>query len=118
MPAKQPAWKVSTCCARGLRPFCCVNARRPLLRAVHSSSQPTLRCAVLQGMIEAQAQGGAPWAAYAQRLLDPGSRLFRWPRPGGHDDKAHPPIHPLKPYAGGDRDKEQLFEFIVRHFLA
>lgn len=71
-----------------------------------------------QGMIEAQAQGGSPWAAHAQRLLDPGSRLFRWPRPGGHDDKAHPPIHPLKPYPGGDRDKEQLFEFIVRHFLA
>lgn len=38
-------------------------------------------------MIEAQAQGGAPWAAYAQRLLAPGSQLFRWPRPGGHDDK-------------------------------
>lgn len=42
---------------------------------------------VLQGMIEAQAGGGAPWSAYAQRLLAPESQLFRWPRPGGHDDK-------------------------------
>ena len=32
--------------------------------------------------------------------------------------QAHPPIHPLKPYPGGDREKEALFEFIVRHFLA
>jgi len=38
-------------------------------------------------MIEAQAGGGAPWSAYAQRLLAPESQLFRWPRPGGHDDK-------------------------------
>ncbi|PSC67305.1 DNA topoisomerase 3-alpha [Micractinium conductrix] len=72
----------------------------------------------LKALIDAQAHGGAPWTAYAQRLLAPESNLFRWPRSGGHDDKAHPPIHPLKPYNGGDREKEQLFEFIVRHFLA
>ena len=42
-------------------------------------------------MIEAQAGGNAPWCAYAQRLLDPGSRLYRWPRPGGHDDKVRDP---------------------------
>ncbi|KAI7839931.1 hypothetical protein COHA_006325 [Chlorella ohadii] len=35
-----------------------------------------------------------------------------------YDLRAHPPIHPLKPYPGGDREKEALFEFIVRHFLA
>ena len=72
----------------------------------------------LQGMIDAQAHSNAPWSAYAQRLLAPDSALYRWPRSGGHDDKAHPPIHPLKHYGGGDREKEALFEFVVRHFLA
>ncbi|KAI3430642.1 hypothetical protein D9Q98_005235 [Chlorella vulgaris] len=72
----------------------------------------------LRGMIEAQSRAAAPWTAYAQRLLAPDSPLYRWPRSGGHDDKAHPPIHPLKHYGGGDREKEVLFEFIVRHFLA
>ena len=83
---------------------------------------------LLQGMIEVQAASSAPWSPFAQRLLagsggggaggGGGGGLFRWPRSGGHDDKAHPPIHPIKHYPGGDRDKEALFEFIVRHFLA
>jgi DNA topoisomerase-3 len=71
-----------------------------------------------QALADAQAHSGAPWSAYAQRLLSPDSQLWRWPRSGGHDDKAHPPIHPLKHYPGGDREKEALFEFVVRHFLA
>ena len=41
----------------------------------------------MQALIDAQAHGGAPWTAYAQRLLAPESNLFRWPRSGGHDDK-------------------------------
>ena len=77
-----------------------------------------LHALFLQGMIDAQAHSNAPWSAYAQRLLAPESALYRWPRSGGHDDKAHPPIHPLKHYGGGDREKEALFEFVVRHFLA
>ncbi|XP_050227731.1 DNA topoisomerase 3-alpha isoform X2 [Mercurialis annua] len=36
------------------------------------------------------------WGSYAQRLLDPGEGLWRNPSNGGHDDKAHPPIHPTK----------------------
>lgn len=36
------------------------------------------------------------WGPYAQRLLDPETRLWRNPQNGGHDDKAHPPIHPTK----------------------
>lgn len=63
-------------------PLLCAHA--PPLSA-HPSIHPP-GC-LWQGMIEAQAGGGAPWSAYAQRLLAPDSQLFRWPRPGGHDDK-------------------------------
>lgn len=59
------------------------------------------------------AQGG-PWAEYA-RALEPVT-----PRAGSHDDKAHPPIYPVK-YADvlalrGDQKK--VYEFVVRRFLA
>jgi DNA topoisomerase-3 len=36
-------------------------------------------------------------------LLDPGAGLWRNPSNGGHDDKAHPPIHPTKFSAGESR---------------
>lgn len=38
------------------------------------------------------------WGAYAQGLANGG---FQWPRAGGNDDKAHPPIYPLKVGASG-----------------
>jgi DNA topoisomerase IA len=42
-------------------------------------------------------QTGHPlWGQYAQRLLDPQQNLWRNPGNGGHDDKAHPPIHPTR----------------------
>ena len=68
-----------------------------------------------QNLIGIQAGTRAPWAAYAQSLQD--GRRFRWPRSGGHNDKAHPPIHPTQPFTG-DGDKARLYEFICRHFLA
>uniref|UniRef100_A0A2P2LI17 DNA topoisomerase n=2 Tax=Rhizophora mucronata TaxID=61149 RepID=A0A2P2LI17_RHIMU len=61
------------------------------------------------------------WGSYVQRLLDPGTRLWRNPSSGGHDDKAHPPIHPTKYSAGESRwsqDHHRLYELVVRHFLA
>lgn len=61
------------------------------------------------------------WGSYAQRLLDPGAGLWRNPGNGGHDDKAHPPIHPTKFSAGESRwsqDHHRLYELVVRHFLA
>ena len=61
------------------------------------------------------------WGGYASRLLDPGSGLWRDPGNGGHDDKAHPPIHPTKFTAGEpgwDVKKKKVYEFVVRHFLA
>lgn len=36
------------------------------------------------------------WGEYAQRLLDPQQQLWKQPGDGGHDDKAHPPIHPTR----------------------
>lgn len=61
------------------------------------------------------------WGSYAQRLLDPGTGLWRNPGNGGHDDKAHPPIHPTK-FSAGERswsqDHRKLYELVVRHFLA
>ncbi|XP_011011406.1 PREDICTED: DNA topoisomerase 3-alpha-like isoform X1 [Populus euphratica] len=61
------------------------------------------------------------WGSYAQRLLDPGAGLWRNPSSGGHDDKAHPPIHPTKFSSGESRwsqDHHRLYELVVRHFLA
>ncbi|KAJ3673895.1 hypothetical protein LUZ60_005887 [Juncus effusus] len=61
------------------------------------------------------------WGAYAQRLLDPESRLWRNPGNGGHDDKAHPPIHPTRFSAGESNwtpDHMKIYELVVRHFLA
>ncbi|OMO56040.1 DNA topoisomerase, type IA [Corchorus olitorius] len=61
------------------------------------------------------------WGSYAQRLLDPEARLWRIPGSGGHDDKAHPPIHPTKFSAGEhgwSQDHCKIYELVVRHFLA
>lgn len=55
-----------------------------------------------QTMVQEQ-EGHPVWGIYAQRLLDPQSGLWRNPSGGGHDDKAHPPIHPTKFSAGETR---------------
>lgn len=57
------------------------------------------------------------WGAFATGLVNENG--FDWPRQGRHDDKAHPPIHPVIPY-GGDRqsDEGRMYEFITRRFLA
>ncbi|KAF4360659.1 hypothetical protein F8388_011294 [Cannabis sativa] len=51
-------------------------------------------------------QGHPVWGSYAQRLLDPGAGIWRNPSNGGHDDKAHPPIHPTK-FSAGERSWSQ-----------
>ncbi|KAK3211450.1 hypothetical protein Dsin_016156 [Dipteronia sinensis] len=74
----------------------------------------------LHAMVQEQ-QGHPVWGSYAQRLLDPGTGLWRNPSGGGHDDKAHPPIHPTKFSSGESRwsqDHHKLYELVVRHFLA
>lgn len=57
------------------------------------------------------------WGPFAQNLVDGG---FQQPRQGRHDDKAHPPIHPVI-YAAPtvlNEDEKKVYEFIVRRFLA
>jgi DNA topoisomerase-3 len=51
--------------------------------------------------------------------LNSKSTLFSVPRGGKRDDKAHPPIHPVKAF-DGDRDSDEfaVFDLITRHFLA
>lgn len=62
------------------------------------------------------------WGPYARRLSS--GELWRFPRSGGHNDKAHPPIHPTKcvngdnPPADWCNDKRRLYEFVTRSFLA
>ncbi|XP_040371096.1 DNA topoisomerase 3-alpha isoform X3 [Rosa chinensis] len=74
----------------------------------------------LHAIVQEQ-QGHPGWGSYAQRLLDPASGLWRNPSSGGHDDKAHPPIHPTKfssGESGWSQDHNRLYELVVRHFLA
>ncbi|XP_047327780.1 DNA topoisomerase 3-alpha [Impatiens glandulifera] len=74
----------------------------------------------LRAIVQEQ-QGHPVWGSYAQRLLDPEGGLWRNPVSGGHDDKAHPPIHPTKfssGESGWSQDHQRVYELVVRHFLA
>ena len=52
--------------------------------------------------------------AYADKLL---TGAFVYPGDGGHDDSAHPPIHPTKADATLSGEEKTVYEFVVRHFL-
>lgn len=59
------------------------------------------------------------WGDYSNNLLSEGK--FLWPRKGGHDDQAHPPIHPTKMVNSNElqNDNERkIYELVTRHFLA
>jgi DNA topoisomerase III len=45
---------------------------------------------------------------------------FQWPRSGSHNDKAHPPIHPVNYVVPTTLNAEErrVYEFVVRRFLA
>lgn len=57
------------------------------------------------------------WGEFAQGLVNGG---FQQPREGRHDDKAHPPIHPITYAAPSvlNHDEGRLYEYVVRRFLA
>ncbi|KAJ2525454.1 DNA topoisomerase 3-alpha [Coemansia sp. RSA 2049] len=57
-----------------------------------------------------------PFAEYAEKLANGDG--FLWPRQGRNNDKAHPPIHPVAMAANLEGDDKQLYEFVVRRFLA
>ncbi|QLG73948.1 hypothetical protein HG535_0F04600 [Zygotorulaspora mrakii] len=77
-----------------------------------------------QAMLETSDQNSrTSWAAYAEELLSdsPGTNKFTIPRSGTHDDKAHPPIHPvtsLGPQANISAVERRVYEYVARHFLA
>ncbi|KAK4754207.1 hypothetical protein SAY87_002311 [Trapa incisa] len=64
----------------------------------------------LQAIVQEQLEHPV-WGSYAQQLLDPGSGLWRNPSNGGHDDKAHPPIHPTK-FSPGENNWSQDHHFV------
>ncbi|KAI9679814.1 MAG: DNA topoisomerase [Caeruleum heppii] len=58
------------------------------------------------------------WGSYAQNLL---GGAFCQPRSGPHNDKAHPPIHPVSyvaPTSLESDDHRRVYEFVARRFLA
>lgn len=70
----------------------------------------------LQSYISKQTQSPI-WGPQATQLVQ---GAFRAPRGGKHDDKAHPPIYPVK-FASLDAlrpDQKKVYEFVVRRFLA
>ena len=55
-----------------------------------------------------QEQSASPqWGQYAQRLADPAGDRYQAPGDGGHNDNAHPPIHPVKVRERGERRREE-----------
>jgi DNA topoisomerase III len=70
----------------------------------------------LRALVQKQTQDGR-WGPFATGLLGGG---FQIPRSGSHNDKAHPPIHPVNyvaPQVLNDEEK-RVYEFVVRRFLA
>ena len=43
---------------------------------------------------------------------------FERPRAGGHNDNAHPPIHPVKPPHNLTEQEFKIYNLVARHFLA
>ncbi|KAK3900448.1 DNA topoisomerase [Staphylotrichum tortipilum] len=70
----------------------------------------------LRALVRKQTQD-TRWGPFAQNLAD---GAFQQPREGRHDDKAHPPIHPIT-YAAPtvlDDSEKRVYELVTRRFLA
>ncbi|EEB09598.1 DNA topoisomerase III [Schizosaccharomyces japonicus yFS275] len=71
----------------------------------------------LQTLISKQTSDPS-WGTFASDLL---SGNFRNPRSGSHNDKAHPPIHPIAHVTQNalpSQDHWKVYQFITRRFLA
>ncbi|KAJ5212177.1 uncharacterized protein N7498_003823 [Penicillium cinerascens] len=70
----------------------------------------------LKKLVEKQYPDDA-WGQYARELID---GKFRTPRSGRHNDKAHPPIHPVCWVSQSqlNANEKKVYEFVVRRFLA
>ena len=72
----------------------------------------------LRSLINEQ-RPSAEWGPFAARLIDDDG--FDTPSAGAGDDKAHPPIHPLKCVQLSElaeTRERRIYELVVRHFLA
>lgn len=67
----------------------------------------------LRALVRKQQQD-RQWGQFATNLVN---GAFQQPRNGRHNDKAHPPIHPIT-YANLEGNEKRVYEFIVRRFLA
>lgn len=85
----------------------------------------------LRSLVEKQAQNDqspgnwSEWAQYAANLLNDtptNPNKFKFPRSGTHDDKAHPPIHPIisvgRDITSLNSNEKRVYEYVCRHFLA
>ena len=71
----------------------------------------------LKDLVKKQ-QNSGKWGDYVDNLLN--NEGWSQPREGKSDDKAHPPIHPVK-LANKENlsdDEWKIYELISRHFLA
>ncbi|CAH1767113.1 3439_t:CDS:10 [Entrophospora sp. SA101] len=68
----------------------------------------------LRHLIEKQVDSN-DWGDFARGLLED---KFKPPRRGNQNDKAHPPIHPTAYVSNLTREQKQVYDFIVRRFLA
>ena len=71
----------------------------------------------LQSILTSLSSLPADIGQYANKLLTQ-QGAFVYPSDGGHDDHAHPPIHPTRAEAGLQGDARVVYEFVCRHFLA
>jgi DNA topoisomerase-3 len=59
------------------------------------------------------------YADFCQKLIN--DKMWGGPSNGNKDDKAHPPIHPVKLARDSDFEnptEAKIYEFVTRHFLA
>ena len=62
------------------------------------------------------------YGQYCQRLLNEQENRYNNPKFGKGDDKAHPPIHPVRysnnDYSNLNQKEKKVYDLIIRHFLA
>ena len=73
----------------------------------------------LRGLVEDMRQS-QEYGAYCDKLLNEQDNRYNNPKMGKGDDKAHPPIHPVR-YSSSEnlsQKEKKIYDLIIRHFLA
>ena len=70
----------------------------------------------LKELIQGQHQNSA-YQSFCDKLLSNNNSLYRFPRKGKHNDKAHPPIHPTGNGSHLTGNNKRVFDYISRRFL-